>query len=88
MRLFQQVLSKAQTHLHQVDHAADIFLIHAVESVVKDQDFLRHEFVELVRARGKLVVEKRQLTPALSAARAIAQHLTLLWFGTPAVSYI
>ena len=53
-----------------------------VKALIQDKAFLTNDLMTLVRRRGKAIVRARRVTPAMSAARAIADHLRDLWFGS------
>jgi len=49
---------------------------------VKDDHWLKNEFVKTVQTRGADVIKARKLSSAMSAAKAICDHLHDWWFGT------
>jgi malate dehydrogenase len=53
-----------------------------VTALIHDKAFLANDLMTLVRRRGKAIVRARRVTPAMSAARAISDHLRDLWFGS------
>ncbi|EDQ84763.1 uncharacterized protein MONBRDRAFT_39154 [Monosiga brevicollis MX1] len=53
-----------------------------LRAVLRDDGFLLKDLVDHVRQRGKAIVRKRQTTPAMSAARAVADHVCALHGGT------
>jgi len=50
--------------------------------VVKDDHWLKNEFISTVQKRGADVIAARKLSSAMSAAKAICDHLHDWWFGT------
>ena len=58
----------------------------SVADAVKDQAWLRGEFVTTVQQRGAAVMSARKLSSAMSAAKAICDHVHDWFHGTPAVS--
>lgn len=53
-----------------------------VTEAVKDDNWLRNEFISTVQKRGAEVIAARKLSSAMSAAKAICDHLHDWWFGT------
>lgn len=49
---------------------------------VKDDHWLKNDFVKTVQTRGADVIKARKLSSAMSAAKAICDHLHDWWFGT------
>lgn len=54
------------------------------------QDFAALQFrafsqLQTVQQRGAAVIKARKLSSAMSAAKAICDHVRDIWFGTPAV---
>lgn len=49
---------------------------------VKDDQWLKTDFVKTVQTRGAEVIKARKLSSAMSAAKAICDHLHDWWFGT------
>jgi malate dehydrogenase len=54
-----------------------------VSDAVKDDHWLKNEFISIVQKRGAEVIAARKLSSAMSAAKAICDHLHDWWFGTP-----
>lgn len=50
---------------------------------VKDDAWLQGDFITTVQQRGAAVIKARKLSSAMSAAKAICDHLRDLWSGTP-----
>ncbi|CAL1577968.1 unnamed protein product [Knipowitschia caucasica] len=50
---------------------------------VKDDVWLRGDFITTVQQRGAAVIKARKLSSAMSAAKAICDHMRELWSGTP-----
>ncbi|XP_034740250.1 malate dehydrogenase, cytoplasmic-like [Etheostoma cragini] len=53
---------------------------------VKDEAWLRGDFISTVQQRGAAVIKARKLSSAMSAAKAICDHMRDIWFGTKEVS--
>ncbi|ESN93304.1 hypothetical protein HELRODRAFT_186114 [Helobdella robusta] len=54
-----------------------------IMDAVKDEAWLKGAFISTVQKRGAEVIAARKLSSALSAAKAICDHLHDWWFGTP-----
>ncbi|XP_038663732.1 LOW QUALITY PROTEIN: malate dehydrogenase 1Ab, NAD (soluble) [Scyliorhinus canicula] len=54
-----------------------------VIDAVKDDNWLKGEFITIVQNRGAAVLKARKLSSAMSAAKAISDHMRDIWFGTP-----
>lgn len=54
----------------------------SVCDVVKDDAWLKGDFIKTVQQRGKAIIEARKLSSAMSAAKAICDHMKDWWFGT------
>jgi len=55
----------------------------SVKDAIKDDNWLQGEFMIIVQTRGAAVIKARKLSSAMSAAKAICDHMRLWWFGTP-----
>ncbi|KAG9484495.1 hypothetical protein GDO78_010070 [Eleutherodactylus coqui] len=55
----------------------------SVCEAVKDDCWLKGDFITTVQQRGAAVIGARKLSSAMSAAKAICDHVRDLWFGTP-----
>jgi len=55
---------------------------------VKDDNFLRGEFISLVQKRGAVIIEKRKLSSAMSAAKAACDHIHDWHFGTQSGKWV
>eukprot|EP00040_Diaphanoeca_grandis_P025267 m.139760 g.139760 ORF g.139760 m.139760 type:complete len:343 (+) comp30077_c0_seq1:466-1494(+) len=53
-----------------------------VKEAVNNLAFLQGKFIEHVQTRGQQVIHARKLSSAMSAAKAIGDHLRTWWFGT------
>lgn len=53
-----------------------------VREAVNDDAWLKSKFIETVQTRGAAVIKARKLSSAMSAAKAICDHLRSWWFGT------
>lgn len=54
----------------------------SVQEALKDDHWIKNEFIETVQKRGAAVIKARKLSSAMSAAKAICDHLRDWWFGT------
>jgi malate dehydrogenase len=54
----------------------------SVQEVVKDDHWLQGDFISTVQKRGAAVIAARKLSSAMSAAKAICDHLRDWWTGT------
>lgn len=54
-----------------------------VLDVVKDDNWIKNEFISTVQTRGAAVIAARKLSSAMSAAKAICDHLKDWFHGTP-----
>uniref|UniRef100_A0A8C1W6W3 Malate dehydrogenase n=1 Tax=Cyprinus carpio TaxID=7962 RepID=A0A8C1W6W3_CYPCA len=50
---------------------------------VNDESWLKGDFITTVQQRGAAVIKARKLSSAMSAAKAICDHMRDIWFGTP-----
>jgi malate dehydrogenase len=57
-----------------------------VTDLVKDDAWLNNEFIQTVQTRGASVIAARKLSSAMSAAKAICDHLRDWWNGIEEVS--
>jgi len=53
-----------------------------VREAVKDDDWLNGDFIKVVQQRGGAIIKARKLSSAMSAAKAICDHVRDWWFGT------
>ncbi|KAM5165460.1 malate dehydrogenase, cytoplasmic [Mantella aurantiaca] len=60
----------------------------SVFEAVKDDSWLKGEFISTVQQRGAAVIAARKLSSAMSAAKAICDHIRDIWFGTPEGQYV
>ena len=56
--------------------------VHDVYSAVQDDHWIKNEFIPIVQKRGAAVIAARKLSSAMSAAKAICDHMRSWWFGT------
>ncbi|XP_067845628.1 malate dehydrogenase 1Ab, NAD (soluble) [Heptranchias perlo] len=54
-----------------------------VFDAIKDDAWLKGDFISTVQQRGAAVIKARKLSSAMSAAKAISDHVRDIWFGTP-----
>ncbi|MGH0159855.1 UNVERIFIED_CONTAM: hypothetical protein FKN15_067645 [Acipenser sinensis] len=55
---------------------------------VQDDNWLKGDFISTVQQRGAAVIKARKLSSAMSAAKAISDHMRDIWFGTPEGEFI
>ncbi|XP_063299833.1 malate dehydrogenase, cytoplasmic [Pelobates fuscus] len=55
---------------------------------VKDDSWLKGDFLKTVQQRGASVIQARKLSSAMSAAKAICDHVRDIWFGTPEGQFV
>jgi len=60
----------------------------AVPAAVKDDAWLKGEFIKTIQTRGAAIIKARKLSSAMSASKAICDHMKDWWFGTKAGTYV
>ncbi|XP_056903427.1 malate dehydrogenase 1Ab, NAD (soluble) [Takifugu flavidus] len=55
---------------------------------IKDEAWLKGEFIATVQQRGAAVIKARKLSSAMSAAKAICDHMRDIWTGTPEGEFV
>ncbi|CAF0712384.1 unnamed protein product [Brachionus calyciflorus] len=50
---------------------------------IQDENWIKNTFIPVVQKRGAAIIAARKLSSAMSAAKAICDHLRDWWFGTP-----
>ncbi|MEQ2165436.1 Malate dehydrogenase, cytoplasmic [Goodea atripinnis] len=60
----------------------------AAYDAVKNDAWLRGDFISTVQQRGAAVIKARKLSSAMSAAKAICDHMRDIWFGTKEGEFI
>ncbi|KAJ8365881.1 hypothetical protein SKAU_G00147120 [Synaphobranchus kaupii] len=60
----------------------------AAFDAVKDDGWLKGSFISTVQQRGAAVIKARKLSSAMSAAKAICDHMRDIWNGTPEGEFI
>merc|ERR1712212_1263934 len=53
-----------------------------VDEAIQDQEWIQGEFIKTVQTRGAAIIKARKLSSAMSAAKAICDHMRAWWFGT------
>ncbi|XP_038074418.1 malate dehydrogenase, cytoplasmic-like [Patiria miniata] len=53
-----------------------------VYEAVKDDAWLKGDFITTIQKRGAAVIKARKLSSAMSAAKAVGDHMRDWWFGT------
>lgn len=59
-----------------------------VREAVKDDNWLNNDFIKTVQQRGAAVIKARKLSSAMSAAKAIVDHVRDWWNGVPDGTYV
>jgi malate dehydrogenase len=60
----------------------------SVQEAVKDDNYLKNEFIKTVQQRGAAVIKARKLSSAMSAAKAACDHMHDWFLGTPEGKYV
>lgn len=60
----------------------------AARDAIKDDEWTKHAFVTTVQKRGGAVIAARKLSSAMSAAKAICDHMHDWHFGTPTGRFV
>ncbi|KAG7283564.1 hypothetical protein CRUP_026491 [Coryphaenoides rupestris] len=60
----------------------------AAYDAVKDDAWIKGDFISTVQLRGAAVIKARKLSSAMSAAKAICDHMRDIWFGTKEGEFI
>jgi len=55
---------------------------------VKDDNWIKGEFIKVVQTRGAAVIKARKLSSAMSAAKAACDHMRDWFAGTPAGTFV
>lgn len=56
-----------------------------IAEAVNDNNWLQNDFIKTVQTRGAAIIKARKLSSAMSAAKAIVDHLRDWLLGTPEV---
>jgi len=75
------------THGH-VEHYPNPGSKTPIEKAINDDSYLHNDFVKLVQQRGAAVIAARKQSSAMSAAKAICDHVRDWWIGTPEGEYV
>lgn len=59
-----------------------------ITEAVKDDNFIQGEFLKIVQTRGAAIIKARKLSSAMSAAKAICDHMRVWWFGSAENDYM
>jgi len=54
----------------------------SAHEAIKDDHWIQGEFIKIVQTRGGAIIKARKLSSAMSAAKAICDHMRAWWFGT------
>lgn len=55
---------------------------------IQDDNWIKNEFIPVVQKRGAAIIAARKLSSAMSAAKAICDHLRDWWVGTPSNDWV
>jgi len=61
--------------------------VRALEAI-KDDNWVQGEFIDIVQKRGGAIIKARKLSSAMSAAKAICDHMRTWWFGTAVDDFV
>ena len=53
---------------------------------VNDDAWIKGDFIKTIQGRGAAIIKARKLSSAMSASKAICDHMRDWWFGTKTVS--
>jgi malate dehydrogenase len=59
----------------------------SIREAVNDDEFLNTKFISTIQKRGAAIIEARKLSSAMSAAKAITDHMNNWFLGTKDGSY-
>lgn len=59
-----------------------------IEAAINDEAYLHNEFIKVVQQRGAAVIAARKQSSAMSAAKAICDHVRDWWVGTAEGEYV
>ncbi|CAH8831163.1 unnamed protein product [Trichobilharzia szidati] len=59
-----------------------------VFEAVGDENWIKNDFLSAIQKRGAAVISARKLSSALSAAKAVTDHMHDWWFGTKKVCFL
>lgn len=57
-------------------------------SAINDDNWIKNQFIPTVQKRGAAIIAARKLSSAMSAAKAICDHLRNIWYGTEGDSWV
>lgn len=60
----------------------------SVREAIKDDNWIQNDFLKTVQTRGAAIIKARKLSSAMSAAKAICDHMRNWWFGTVEGEYV
>uniref|UniRef100_A0A183BRS6 Malate dehydrogenase n=1 Tax=Globodera pallida TaxID=36090 RepID=A0A183BRS6_GLOPA len=60
----------------------------AAYQAVNDTAWIQDQFIKIVQKRGAVIIEKRKLSSAMSAAKAACDHIHDWHFGTPSGQWV
>jgi malate dehydrogenase len=59
-----------------------------VYEAINDDNWVKNEFIPIVQKRGAAIIAARKLSSAMSAAKAICDHVRNWWFGTSSDEWV
>lgn len=60
----------------------------SVHEAVKNTSWIQGEFIKIVQTRGAAIIKARKLSSAMSAAKAICDHMRIWWNGPAEDDYV
>lgn len=81
----------SSTQFPDVQHANVVLNNGTTRSVleaINDNNWIKNEFIPIVQKRGAAIIAARKLSSAMSAAKAICDHVRNLWFGANADNWV
>jgi len=60
----------------------------SAREAIKDDNWIQNDFLKTVQTRGAAIIQARKLSSAMSAAKAICDHMRSWWFGTAEGEYV
>jgi malate dehydrogenase len=61
---------------------------HKAYDAIQNDNWIKNEFIPVVQKRGAAILAARKLSSAMSAAKAICDHMRNWWFGTQSDDWV